>query len=134
MTKQTTLNNFLLDYCAAFRPGNIAAVAEFYHSPVTMIFGDRVSVLKNEDEIINTLQAVMDGLVNQGFCRSEVDSCHVHEFAENTALLSATFSRLKEDDTVLEKLGATYTVVNKGSGYKIASLVAHGTASVISNQ
>ena len=77
------------------------------------------------------MQAVMNDLIKKDFCRSRVDSCNVHEFTANTALLSATFSRLKEDDTVLEKIGATYTVVNKGSGYKIASLVAHGTTSVI---
>lgn len=131
MPNQTTLNSFLLDYCAAFRPGNIAAVAEFYHSPVIMIFGDKVTILKNTEEVITTLQAVMNDLIKKDFCRSRVDSCNVHEFTANTALLSATFSRLKEDDTVLEKIGATYTVVNKGSGYKIASLVAHGTTSVI---
>lgn len=131
MTSQNTLKTFLLDYCAAFRPGNISAVAGFYLSPATLIFGDRISVLSNTDEIASTLQAVLDDLVGRGFCRSRVDSCHVHEFTENTALLSATFSRLKEDDSVLEQLGATYTVVNKGSGYKIATLVAHGTTSVI---
>ena len=132
MTNQDALKTFLLDYCEAFRPGNISAVVEFYHSPATMIFGNRISVLSNGDEIASTLQAVLDDLVDRDFYRSRVDSCHVHEFSEYTALLSATFSRLKEDDSVLEQLGATYTVVNKDNGYKIATLVAHNTTSIIS--
>ena len=131
MTEQTNLSHFLLDYCAAFRPENIPSVAKFYQLPVTMIFDGQVTVLKTEEEIIATLQAIMDRLIAKNFQYSRVDQSHVHRLTENTALISASFSRLDTEGTVLEELGATYTLINDGNGYKIAVLVAHCTQAVI---
>ena len=125
MTSQQQLNSFLLDYCETFRPGNLPAVAEFYHLPVTMIFKDRVTVLNTIADVILALQSIMDGLVKRSFTHSRVDECHAHQLTETIGLLSAKFSRIKADGTVLEKLGATYTVINSGDGYKITVLVAH---------
>ncbi|RLA42907.1 MAG: hypothetical protein DRR06_13415 [Gammaproteobacteria bacterium] len=133
MTNQENINSFLYDYCAAFRPGNIPAVAKFYRPPVTMIFANQVSILDDEGKIIRTLQSIMDTLTNKDFSHSQVDSCNIHQLTDKTALLSATFSRLKTDGTLLEKLGATYTVIDDGDGYKIAALIAHGVETVIGN-
>ncbi len=134
MTKQADLSNFLLDYCAAFRPGDIPGVAKFYQLPVTMVFGGQVTILKTEEEIIATLQAIMNSLIAKNFKRSRVDQRHIHQLTENTALISASFSRLDTEDAILEQLGATYTVIDNGSGYKIAVLVAHDTHTVVARQ
>ncbi|MBV1932039.1 MAG: hypothetical protein KUG71_10015 [Porticoccaceae bacterium] len=132
MVPQSDLNNFLLDYCSAFRPGNITKVAEFYHLPVTMIFANQVKVLNSIEEVVSTLQAIMDNLIQQSFHHSRVDKSYIHRLADKTALLSARFSRLNADDTVIETLGATYTVVDDGKGYRIAALIAHDTEAIIS--
>lgn len=134
MTKPTNLNDFLLEYCAAFRPGNIPEVAKYYHLPVTMIFGGQVAILTSEQQVIDTLQTIMDKLINSDFHRSRLDLCHIHELTKNTALLSASFSRLNTDDEILEQIGATYTVIKIEEGYKIAVLVAHETQTVIATQ
>lgn len=129
----STLKHFLHDYCAAFRPGNIPEIAKFYHLPVTMIFGDQVNTLTTEHKVVSMLGAVVQSLVSRGFDHSRVDDCYIHPLTNHSALISATFSRLKADGTVLEQLGATYTVINTGDGYRIAVLVAHDLGRVIKN-
>lgn len=129
----TALRHFLDDYCAAFRPGNIAAIAKLYHLPVTMMVGEQISTLNNEQRVMDMLEAIVRSLVARGFDHSRVDDCYIHPLTSNSALISATFSRLKTDGTVLEQLGATYTVVNTDDGYRIAVLVAHDVGHVIKN-
>lgn len=125
MTVQKELNEFILNYCDTFRPGNIDEVAKFYHLPVTMIFKDRVAVLNSRAEVMLALQSIMDDLVKRDFSHSRVDECHAHQLTDIVGLLSAKFSRIKADGTVLERLGATYTVINNGDSYKITVLIAH---------
>lgn len=129
----TALRHFLDDYCAAFRPGNIAAIAKLYHLPVTMMVGEQISTLNSEQRVVDMLEAIVRSLVARGFDHSRVDDCYIHPLTSNSALISATFSRLKTDGTVLEQLGATYTVVNTDDGYRIAVLVAHDVGHVIKN-
>ncbi len=125
------LNQFLGDYCRAFRPHNMPAMADFFNVPVTMISGGRANTLSTEEQLTNSLQIVMNGLVTQGFDHSEIDEVHIHPLSAKTALLSAIFSRLKTDGSLLQKIGATYTVIDSGEGYKIATLVAHDTDGLV---
>ena len=55
----TALRHFLDDYCATFRPGNIAAIARRYHLPVTMMVGEQISTLNSEQQIVDMLEAIM---------------------------------------------------------------------------
>ena len=131
MSTEDSIRKFLLDYCTAFRPGNIVAVAEFYNVPLTMISDGRVAVVDDRSKIISIFNATMADLAGKGFDHSRVDNCAVHPLTDNTALISATFSRLKSDGSILERLGATYTVINDGDNYKIATLIAHAPQALI---
>lgn len=125
MNTNSDPEEFLRDYCASFVPGNMEIVAAYYRLPVTMIFGENIQVLDTRDKVLKALNAVMDGLVEKGFDHTEVDEYHCHRLNDTTSILSAAFSRLKTDGSLLEKLGASYTVVNDGAGYKISYLIAH---------
>lgn len=129
MTKQ--LEDFLTRYCESFRAGNIDAAADFYHEPATMIFADRMVVLHSRELIAQALERVLTGLITRGFSRSVVDELQVIPLTDRTALISAAFSRLRSDGEVLERLGATYTVIGGDRGFKIAAVVTHGEDRVV---
>jgi hypothetical protein len=131
MHNKTNLEHFLRAYCEAFRQGNIPAVVEFYYFPATMIFDDRVIVITDKDKGLGLFNSLMDDLIKQNFDHSRVDSCYVHPLTDRTALISASFTRLKKDGSILQRLGATYTIVTGGNNLKIAAVVAHGVEGVI---
>lgn len=131
-TMQESLSQFLCDYCAAFRAGNIDAVANYFEAPLVMVFADQHAVLDTQAKICDLLQSMMTTLLARGFARSEVDRVSGAWLSDKTALISAEFTRYKVDGTVLERLGATYTVIASGVEFKIVSVVAHSVDAVLS--
>lgn len=131
MTQPINLNNFLFGYCAGFRPGNIADAATYYHLPVTLIFREQVTILTHRRQVIDTLETIIGSLIKYGLRCFRLILYHIHEFTENTALLSASFSPLKPGDKILEQIGATYTHIKHGKNYKIAALITLDRQSVI---
>lgn len=125
------LEDFLTRYCESFRKGNAAVAAAFYHEPAVMIFADRMMVLDTRADITRTLDRILTELIERGFSHSVVDVVHVIPLTAGTALISATFSRLRGDGGVLERLGATYTVIEADGDCKIACIVAHAVDRVI---
>lgn len=134
MIVEAEIKAFLRAYVSAFLPTTLATAAGMYETPATMIVNDQVSQIHSKDALFSALNAVMKALVAQGFDHSEIDNVYVHPLTERAALVSANFSRCKTDGAVLERLGATYTVVKKDHGYRIVTVVAHGPEAVIKNQ
>jgi hypothetical protein len=131
MAMQENLSQFLRHYCAAFHRDNIENVADYFKAPLVMVFGDQHTVLDTRIKIRDTLQAMMTALLAREFDRSEVDRVSGAWFTEKTALISAEFTRYKVDGSVLERLGATYTVIADGIGLKIVAVVAHTVEGVL---
>lgn len=126
------VEEFLQRYCEAFRAGNATAAAAFYHAPAAMIFDDRLVVLDSHAKLAAVLDRILTGLIERGFSRSIIDRMEVMPLTDNTALINAAFSRLRADGTVLERLGATYTVIGGDSGLRIACVVTHDPNRAIS--
>lgn len=119
------LRQFIDQYCASFTPGNAAAMPAFYHLPVTMIFADTLLVLSGAEELAAAFEQMLLPLAARGFKASRAERMAVTQLGENTFSVIASFSRYHQDGSVLEQVGASYTVLRGKNGYKIAMVVAH---------
>jgi hypothetical protein len=127
---EAELKQFMQDYCGAFKPDDCSRVLEFYNVPLAMVFADQLVVLNTKEEVAGTITAMLNALVEKNFKESKLDTIGVTALTEKTVLVSAAFTRYRRDGSVLERLGATYTVVRGAAGFKIVALVAHGVEGV----
>ncbi len=128
----TGISDFIEGYCAAFRPGGAAAAAGYFHYPVTLLAGGAKQSFVSPHELEAMLGAGLAALSDKGFSHSTVDEMNIHPFGAAVALASGVFTRWHKNGSVLEKVGATYTVINEGAGdWKITTLITHGVDTII---
>lgn len=125
MPPQQTVQDFMGRYCATFTPGNAAAMADFFHHPVAMIFGGNFLLLNTPQELTTTFEAMLAGLAARGFSHSTPDRLAVTQLADQTFWVTGAFTRYHRDGSVLETVGATYTLLAGDAGFRIAMVVAH---------
>jgi len=125
------LKEFMQDYCAAFRPGNAQQVAQFYQAPLLLVLDGTQRVLGSHAELISVFDNLLRGLAQRDFQLSKIDRFESHAVAAHTYFVSAAMTRYRIDNTVLEHIGATYTLLRTDSGFKIIAAVAHDASRII---
>lgn len=129
---ESEVSAFMHEYCRAFRPGNASAMPRYFHFPASlMASGLRLSI-NAPDELVQMLSVGLSDLAAAGFSHSEIQDIHVHELADDIALVSARYHRLKADDRLLEEIAASYTLYREAdSGWGIVAIVTHDPDRVI---
>lgn len=125
------VKDFMQRYCAAFRPGNVERVATFYRQPMTMIQNGRVTVFDTRQSLVTAFTALLDALVARGFTGSDIDRMAIAAVAHDVFFVSAGFTRRGAGGSVLERVGATYTLLRDACDFKIAAVVAHDADRVL---
>ncbi len=113
------------DYCASFKPGGIDDVLDHYHETATMMMGSMVFSLDREG-IRAALESGLEDLLEKGFAYSRFNELQIQQLNPELAYVSGSFTRYKADDSVLEQLGATYTLIHVEGQWKIVVIALHG--------
>ena len=91
----------------------------------TFVHHDLVFVAHSLDETKNALAPMIESLREAGFRRSNLDLCNIKLLGPKIAVASTLWTRLGNNDEVLEKFGATYTLLDTAAGWKIVVVTAH---------
>ena len=129
---RSVIESFMHDYCRAFRPDNAAAMPGYFHFPASLMTSGLRLPINAPDELVQMLSVSLSDLAAAGFSRSEIQDIHVHELADDIALVSARYHRLRADGSVLEEIAASYTLFHEAeSGWGIVAIITHDPARVI---
>jgi ketosteroid isomerase-like protein len=127
------IREFIHRYCEAFRPGNIEAVAQYFHYP-TILLSDGMSIpLLDAKALSAALGVALSALADNGFAYSQPQQLHIHGLTNETAIVSARYNRCRADGSLLEEIAATYTLLKTAEqGWKIVTIITHDRDNLIS--
>jgi len=108
---------------------DLAAFRTCFHMPCQLTTPDAVIAITDDDTFTQVFGGMMATLRDQGLTRSEVERMHVRLLGETTALASIVWVR-HAGEAVLERLGATYTLVRRDGEWLVAALIAHSADEV----
>lgn len=124
----SVISKVIENYCASFRPGNASAVLPFCHCPLTVFTHDTFMSLSEPCEIEALFSDALNTLTSQQFSHSTINHMHTQHLNKSTALVTAEFTRIKNDGSILEVISATYTLHSIQEGnWKIAAIIVHDT-------
>ena len=99
---------------------------EFYGVPIVLTMDAGARVLEDDDAVIGALARQTEGLRAAGYDRSETLDSETAILSATTALHTAAFSRVRADGSEINRLRATYLIVDGPQGRRMSALVVHG--------
>ena len=97
----------------------------YFNPQHTFVHHDSVFVAQSLDETKAAFAPMISELRESGFRRSALDLCNVRLLGPKMAITATIWRRLGENDTLLEKFGATYTLLDTEAGWKIVVAAVH---------
>ena len=116
---------------ARFGSADLPTLRALYHLPCTAIMAQGSQVLLDSAAFDEFFSALLARLHGQGFHHSVYRDLSVKTLAPGLVLASMHWTRYRADGSVLEILGATYTLVQTDGVWRIATLIGHGAESVL---
>ena len=109
---------------------DLPAFRRCWQLPCLLTLPDACVAITDEATFERVFGGMMEQLRAQGLTRSVPERINIHEFGASTALASVLWTRYA-GETVLERLGATYTLVRRDGEWLVSALVAHAPEAVI---
>lgn len=130
-TTQRAVESLFTKIAAAFGAGDLQRFRQLYTLPCLVVTPQGGKPILDDQEFSAFFTPLLQRLQSQGFARSAFERMAVHLLTPTTALASMHWTRYRADGTVLETLGATYTLLQLEGSWRIVSLVSHGADTVV---
>ena len=127
----SAVRGLIIEYLDAFNCDEFDAAADCYHLPFTWLFGPKRLLIPTRAELAAMLRETKAGLVETGLARSTLSECHVRALGDHAALASVAISRLREDGSEIERIGASYLVHDEGEGWRFHTVAAHPLTAIV---
>ena len=121
---------FFDQIATTFGAGDLPGFRALYQLPATVVVAQGAQPLANVAEFDAFFAVMLDRLREQHFARSAYERLSVKTLAPNLALAAMHWTRYRADGSVLETLGATYTLVQSDGAWRIVALIGHGPDTV----
>ena len=105
----------------------------FFNPQHTFVHHDSVFVAQSLEDTKNAFGPMIDDLKANGFRRSALDLCKIKFLGPKLAVAATVWRRLGEDDKLLEKFGATYTLLETPAGWKVVVATVHDDDVILVN-
>ena len=110
-------------YIEVFNREDAAGFVDCYEHPHVMLSGlQGITPVQTEADHHQVYQTIMQGLRESQWGRSGIDRMQVLPYSESLVQIVADVTRYKKDESVLEKLRATYMYRQAGGIWRIVSL------------
>lgn len=124
------IKRLLDDYMRLFSAGAFEAALAHYHLPFSWLVGPSFATAVTPEQFIAKMTAMRDGLVAQGFERTELVSCTVRLLGPDAALAGIEIARHFVDGRV-EGSGGTYLLHRDGAAWRLVSIIAHPVEAIV---
>lgn len=101
------------------------ALLGFYNVPLLLTSDDGFLSLKTEDDVTRAIRQQVEAMRAAGYDRSDALESEVVVLNRASILYRGDFSRRRRDGTEIQRLRATYLVVQGSAGPRIAALAVH---------
>ncbi|MGH8336052.1 MAG: DUF6841 family protein [Gammaproteobacteria bacterium] len=119
----TELETFYKGYIDAFNREDIDMYTQTFAFPYAFIIGEKgLALCHDETGHQRFYTNISINLKERGWARSGIDQVKAWPYAENLAMILADVTRYRADNSVIEKVRATYTVRRDGKNWKIVAL------------
>ena len=97
----------------------------FFNPEHTFVHHDSVFVARSLEDTKTAFGPMIEDLRASGFTRSALDLCNIKFLGPKLAVAATVWRRLGENDKLLEKFAATYTLIETPSGWKVVVATVH---------
>ena len=125
MAREQDVRSVIEGIADAFSQLDIDRWLSFFNPQHTFVHHDSVFVAHSLDETKNAFAPMISNLREAGFRRSNLDLCNIKFLGPKMAVASTLWTRLGDNDEVLEKFGATYTLLDTAAGWKVVVATVH---------
>ena len=133
MTREQVVRSVIEGIADAFSQLDIDRWLSFFNPQHTFVHHDSVFVAHSLDETKNAFAPMISNLREAGFRRSNLDLCNIKFLGPKMAVAATVWRRLGDEDKLLEKFGATYTLIETSEGWKVVVATAHDHDVVLVN-
>jgi hypothetical protein len=124
MADKAAVDKLMHDYIETFSRGDITAMMNFVGAPLTITDGG-FKVIPTADEVQARYTALRDGLVKQGYAKSQWIDFGVKLLAPSYAIAGGTYVRYKTDGSELGRSGGTYLLGKVDGVWKIRVVIGY---------
>ena len=125
MSREQEVRSVIEGIAVAFSRLDVDRWLSFFTPQHTFVHHDSVFVARSIEDTRDAFAPMLAGLRKSGFRRSALDVCNVAFLGPRIAVASTIWRRLGNNDTLLEKIGATYTLLETPAGWKVAVATVH---------
>lgn len=112
-----------IHYIDVFNRKDAAGFVDCYEHPHVMLSGRQgITSVQTEADHHQVYQTLMQGLNDSQWGKSGIDRMRVLPYSDSLVQIVADVTRYKKDESVLEKLRATYMYRHNGGVWRIVSL------------
>lgn len=126
MAREQDVRSVIEGISDSFSQLDIDRWLSFFNPQHTFVHDDSVFVAHSLDETKQAFAPMISRLRDAGFRRTHLDMCNIKFLGPNMAVASTLWTRLGENDKVLEKFGSTYTLLDTDAGWKVVVAAGHG--------
>jgi len=117
------LESFYKGYIDSFNREDIDMYTQTFAFPYAVVSGARgLAVCKDESDHQRFYTNISISLKERGWARSVTDQIQVWPYGDTLAMILADVTRYRADNSVIEKVRATYTLRKDGKAWKIVTL------------
>ncbi|MGA2412276.1 MAG: hypothetical protein ABSG46_18070 [Candidatus Binataceae bacterium] len=117
------LDSFYKGYIDSFNREDIDMYTQTFAFPYAVVTGAKgLGICKDESDHQRFYSNISINLKERGWARSVVDQFKAWPYSENLAMIMADVTRYRADNSVIEKVRATYTLRRDGKNWKIVTL------------
>ena len=111
--------------CGRGESDDVRGLLRYYGVPLLLTTDEAAVALTTEDDVLNALRRLIEGMRAAGYDRSETLSSDVVTINATSTLLTAEFSRQHADGAEIGRLRATYLMTVGAMGRRISVLAVH---------
>jgi ketosteroid isomerase-like protein len=97
-------------YAKDFNYLDAEKIFEYYHPDAIIMDEDRVVAIGTPEAVKMFFTAVFQGLKDDKFKESTLESLHVNLVSANQAIMTGAGTRYREDGSIIKHFGLTYTL------------------------
>lgn len=113
------------DYSIDFGKLNPDLIPQYFHLPAMLMTSKDVELMTDEYKVKAVFKELFDQLEFAEFKESKLNSLQIRQVSDNQAIVMGVATRYKQNDSILDHFGLTYTLRNTDKGWKIIVGVLH---------
>jgi ketosteroid isomerase-like protein len=107
------------------------AIAGFYYEPAMRVSASGPTVRATRAMQETFFSGLLANLIHQGYAKSDWEQVEVRLLNENTAIASGVIVRHRDDGSVFQRQGVTYTLWRGEQGWKIFLSATHSPSTAL---